>query len=149
VDLGSQSGSHKNQDVFFHTDAGGIENKGSASYNVQTSNDTYHTDDETWSEEEEEEYEGGGEEEEEEEEEEEYEGDGQEDEDKEEVLARKIRSPQEFDDDVVELSSEETGNKEGDEGNGKGKGKGRGTGKGTGKGKSVSTDLLHSVYLDK
>jgi hypothetical protein len=100
VNSGSQSGSHKDSGVFFHVDAGGIANKGSASDKVQISKPTYNMDDGNWIEEEE----GAGEEE-------------------EDVLARMIRSPQEFDDDVEMSSSEEKGNRGKGKGNGNGKGK--------------------------
>ena len=106
VDSGSQSVSQKDSDVFFHADAGGIANKGSASDNVQISKPKYNMDDRNWSEEEE----GAGETEDQ------------------EVLARMVRSPQEFDDDVEMSSSEEKGNR------GRGKAKGRGNGNGKGKG---------------
>jgi len=85
VDSGSQSGYHQDLEVFFHIDAGGIANKGSASDNVQISKPTYNLDGANWSEEE----------------------DGAEGEGEEEVLARIIRSPQDFDDDVEMSSSEE------------------------------------------
>ena len=99
VDSQSQSGSHKDSDVFFHVEAGGIANKRSALDNVPISKPTYNMDDRKWSEEEE----GAGEEE------------------GEEVLARMIRSPQEFDDDVEMSSSEEKRNRVKGAGQGSGK----------------------------
>ena len=108
VDSGSQSGSHKNSEVFFHIDAGGFSNKGSASDNVQISKPIYNMDGANWSEEEE----GAG---------------GEEDE---KVLARMIRSPQEFDDDVEMSSSEEKRYRANGNGQGKRQGKGKGNNKG-------------------
>jgi hypothetical protein len=104
VDSGLQSVSHKDSDVFFHVDAGGIANRGSASDNIQITKSAYNMDDRNWSEE------GAGEKEDE------------------EVLARMIRSPQEFDDDVELSSSEEKRHREKGKLNGKGKGKGKGKG---------------------
>jgi len=106
VDSGSQGGSHKNPEVFFHIDAGGIANKGIALDNIEISKPTYNMDGAKWSVEEE----GAGGEE------------------KEKILARMIRSPQEFDDDVEMTSSEEKRYKT--------KGKRKGNGKGNKKNKS-------------
>jgi len=100
IDSGSQNGSHKTSEVSFQTDAPGIANKGIVLDNVQISKPTYSMDGANWSEE--------------------KEGAGGEEEEK--VLARMIRNPQEFDDDVEMSSSEEK--RYGAKGNVKGKGKG-------------------------